>query len=57
MKEMTCKSKVHSKKELLHRIMAAAAYIHPEMFEPSVNSCFKRARLSIEGRGGQSERL
>jgi hypothetical protein len=42
-KKMTYRTKVHTREELLHQIMDAAAYIqeHPKMIQWAVNSCLE----------------
>jgi hypothetical protein len=57
-KEMTYRTKVHTREELLYQIMAPACIRgHPEMTQWAVNSCLERARLCIENRGGYFEQL
>jgi hypothetical protein len=57
LKEMNYRTKVHTRKEPLQRIMDAAAYIRKncEMIEQAVNSCLERPRLCIGNRGGQKK--
>jgi hypothetical protein len=49
---------LHTRKELLHRIMGVSAYTqeHPEMIQWAVNSRLERTRLCIENRGGDVNR-
>jgi hypothetical protein len=55
MKEMIYRTKVHTREELLHRIMDAAAYTRTHRNDSTaVNSCLERARLCIGNRGGHS---
>jgi hypothetical protein len=59
MKEMTYRTKVHKRKELLQHIIAAAAYIQKllKMIQQAVNSCLKRARPCTENHGGHFKQL
>jgi hypothetical protein len=59
MKEMTHRTKVHTREELLHRIVNVAAYIqdHPEVIQHGESTCLERARLRIEKRGGHFEQI
>jgi hypothetical protein len=48
---MTCRTKVHTREELLHRTMDSAAYIleHPKMVQRPVKSCLERASIATRG--------
>jgi hypothetical protein len=49
MKEMTYKTKLRTREELLHRIMDAAAYIreHLKMIQRAVISCLEQALKTV----------
>jgi hypothetical protein len=55
MKDMTYRTKVQARGELLHQFMDAAANTrdHPEVIQRALNACLERARLRIENRAGQ----
>jgi hypothetical protein len=47
---MTDRTKEHTKEELLHKIMDAAAYIieHPQMIRWAAHYCLERARRGVK---------
>jgi hypothetical protein len=59
MKEMSYRSKVHTKQELLYQIMDIGTCIreHSEMIQWAANSFLKRATLCTENREGYFEQL
>jgi hypothetical protein len=59
LKEMTCRTKVHTRKELLHRIVDAAANIqeHREVIQWRVNWCLERESLCVWKRRPTSEQF
>jgi hypothetical protein len=56
---MSYRTEVHTREELLRRIMDADAHIrgHPERTERAVNTCLELATRCVENHGGHFEQL